>query len=423
MPESAPESGRDRRPGVAVRTNVDRGAAEAAKFAELRSLIVGPEQRELSALQAQLADRAARTLEVSGVLPDAIAHRADDPHLARALAPPIERALKVSARRDPRSLADALFPVLGTAFRKALRRTLAPLITIGSAILLAGGVWTMQAVRERQRWNDYLDRLAQEPGIVVVESGRRAGKFFVSGLKDPLATDPATLVEPSGLVAASVTSRWEPYYALHSSFVAARARELLRPPTGVTLEYIDGLLKATGPASTEWIEESQRLAPAVTGVRRFEYSLGNANGDKPNDPPAPRSDAEGQLKQRIESTALRFQMAESGLAPGQQTTVRELVVHLRDLNRALRARDARAHVEIIGHTSDGSNVANRALSRARAEGVLALLRDHSFDALDFSAVGDRSASTPTSVDESAKEWSRRVSFRVHLTNPSGIASP
>jgi OOP family OmpA-OmpF porin len=400
---------------------VDRGASEAAKFAELRSLIVGPEQRELSALQAQLADRAARTLEVSGVLPDAIAHRANDPHLVRALAPPIERALKASARRDPRSLADALFPVIGTAFRHALSRALAPLITIGSAILLAGGVWTMQAVRERQRWTDYLDRLAQEPGIVVVESGRRAGKFFVSGLKDPLATDPATLVEPTGLVADALTSRWEPYYALHPSFVAIRARDLLRPPPGVTLEYSDGLLKATGPASTEWIEESKRLAPAVAGVRRFEYSLGNSDRDKPSDPPPPQSDAEEQLKRRIESTALRFQMAESTLAPGQQETVRELVVHFRDLNRAVRARDARAQVEIVGYTSDGSNVANRSLSRARAEGVLALLRDFSFDALDFTAVGDRSVSTSPG-DDSAKDGSRRVSFRVHLTNPSGIAS-
>ena len=418
MPDHTHEPGRDRRPGVAVRPNVDRGAAEAAKFAELRSLIVGPEQRELSALQAQLADRAARTLEVSGVLPDAIAHRANDPHLVRALAPPIERALTASARRDPRSLADALFPVIGSAIRKSLGRAVAPVITIGSAILLAGGVWTMQAVRERQRWDAYLDRLAQEPGIVVVESGRRAGKFFVSGLRDPLAADPATLVEPTGLSQDAVASRWEPYYALHPSFVAARARDLLRPPIGVTLEFSNGLLSATGPASYQWIEESKRLAPAVAGVRRFEYSLGNLETDKPSVAVQPQSDAEGQLKQRIEATALRFQMAESGIAPGQQDTLQQLVTDFRDLNRALRARGARASVEIIGHTSDGSNVANRALSRARANGVLTLFRDFSFDALEFTAMGEQSASTPAVTSEAAKDWSRRVSFRVHLSNPS-----
>ena len=418
MPDYTHEPGRDRRPGVAVRPNVDRGAAEAAKFAELRSLIVGPEQRELSALQAQLADRAARTLEVSGVLPDAIAHRANDPHLVRALAPPIERAITASARHDPRPLADALFPVIGTAIRKSLSRALAPLITIGSAILLAGGVWTMQAVRERQRWDTYIDRLAQEPGIVVVESGRRAGKFFVSGLKDPLAADPASFVESSGVAADSVVGRWEPYYALHPSFVAARARDLLRPPSGVTLEFSDGLLKATGPAPQQWIEESQRMAPAVAGVRRFEYALDNSEKDKPSVPPPPQSDAEGQLKQRIESTALRFQMAESGIAPGQQETVRQLVVDFRDLNRVLRARGARASIEIIGHTSDGSNVANRALSRARANGVLVLFRDDSFDALDFTAIGDQSIEPSFQPTDAASDRNRRVTFRVLLSNPS-----
>jgi outer membrane protein OmpA-like peptidoglycan-associated protein len=421
VPE-AHEPGRDRRPGLAVRPNLDRGAAEAAKFAELRSLIVGPEQRELSALQAQLADRAARTLEVSGVLPDAIAHRANDPHLVRALAPPIERAITASARRDPRSLAEALFPVIGTAMRKALTRTLAPLITIGSAIVLAGGVWTMQAYRERQQWDQYLERLAQEPGIVVVESGRRGGKFYVSGLKDPLATDPSTLVVPAGLAAEAVTSRWEPYYALHPAFVATRARDLLRPPSGVTLEYNDGLLKAIGPAPTEWVEESKRLAPAVAGVRRFEYSLGSSERAKPADPPAPQSDAEEQLKRRIESTALSFQMAESTLAPGQQETLRELVFDFRDLNRALRARGARATVEIIGHTSDGSNVANQGLSRARAQGVHALLRDYSFDALDFTAIGQETPDAPADPKGPARDRSRRVSFRVHLQNPVDLAS-
>ncbi len=41
---------------------------------ELRSLIVGPELRDLMAFRARLADPAARTRDVSAVLPDAIAH-------------------------------------------------------------------------------------------------------------------------------------------------------------------------------------------------------------------------------------------------------------------------------------------------------------------------------------------------------------
>jgi OOP family OmpA-OmpF porin len=62
-------------------------------FAELRSLLVGPEQRELMTLHEHLFDPAVQVRDVSRVLPDAIALRATDPQLTRALAPSIEDAL------------------------------------------------------------------------------------------------------------------------------------------------------------------------------------------------------------------------------------------------------------------------------------------------------------------------------------------
>ena len=46
------------------------------------------------------------------------------PHLQRALAPTIEDAITASVRRNPRPLADALFPIIGPAIRKAIAATL-----------------------------------------------------------------------------------------------------------------------------------------------------------------------------------------------------------------------------------------------------------------------------------------------------------
>jgi OOP family OmpA-OmpF porin len=89
-------------------------------FAQLRSIIVGPEQRKLRALQAHLSDSAAQTLDVSRVLPDALQLRADDPQLKRALAPSIEDAITASVRKNPQALADAMFPVIGPAIRKSV---------------------------------------------------------------------------------------------------------------------------------------------------------------------------------------------------------------------------------------------------------------------------------------------------------------
>ena len=48
--------------------------------------------------------------------------------LTRALAPSVEEAITASVRRDPRPLADALFPVIGPAIRKAIAHTLAAMM-------------------------------------------------------------------------------------------------------------------------------------------------------------------------------------------------------------------------------------------------------------------------------------------------------
>src|SRR5262245_31774806 len=66
------------------------------RFVELRSLLVGHEQRQLEALHAHVHDEATQTQALSRVLPDALALRADDPVLTRALAPSVEAAITAS---------------------------------------------------------------------------------------------------------------------------------------------------------------------------------------------------------------------------------------------------------------------------------------------------------------------------------------
>ena len=92
-------------------------------FAELRTIIVGPERRRLRALRKHVLDASAQTRGVSRVLPDALQLRAHDPQLKRALAPSVEEAITASVQKNPQALADALFPVIGPAIRKAVTHT------------------------------------------------------------------------------------------------------------------------------------------------------------------------------------------------------------------------------------------------------------------------------------------------------------
>ena len=96
------------------------------EFAELRSLLIGPEQTKLAHLQKQLDNLPARSIEaedISRVLPEAILVRTKagkDKQLANALTSTVEAALSVSVKKDPRLLVEAIVPLLGPAIRKAV---------------------------------------------------------------------------------------------------------------------------------------------------------------------------------------------------------------------------------------------------------------------------------------------------------------
>jgi OOP family OmpA-OmpF porin len=291
---------------------------------------------------------------------------------------------------------------LVTQFQPRTRRaSYTKWLAAAGVVFVAIGLWTVQSMREQRRWDAYLERLKAEPGIVVLASGRRSGRFFVGGLRDPLARDPATLVAASNLSSESIESRWEPYEALHPTFVAARAKDLLRPPAGVVLAYAEGLLTASGVAPGPWIAESERIAPAIAGVRRFIYT---------GPPP------EAQLKERLEALTVRFPKGRSSIEAGQEATLVALDGLLNELNATLAALGRQAQVELVGHTDeDGSDALNSPLSQARAQAVLKSVRGSARDALDMSAIGvGTSSPIATGNTEIEKAQNRCVSFRVRL---------
>ena len=580
--------GRDGAPGQSAPTTTAPaagGSADDDAFNELRSLIVGPERRDLRALEAHVHDAALRTREVGRILPEALSIRSHDPQLASALAPSVEAAITSSVQRDPHPLADALFPVMGPAIRRAIEHMFASMMesfsrsvdqsvswravrwrltawrtgtpfaeivllntleyrveqvflihaesglllqhasaslgptqdadqisamltairdfvhdsfnvsgreglegfrvgnltvtveqgpyatvagvvrgtpppnlrltfrkaiesihlllgpelkdfqgdaapfararptleaclatqlrerpttsywrwfALAAVVIAALGAWSFTIVRERQRWNAYLDRLAAEPGIVVLSSGRRDGKFVVNGLKDPHANDPAALVESSRLDRARVEAHWQPYDAIEPAFVVTRARALLRPPAGVTLEYHDGALRASGPAPERWLIDSERIAPAIAGVSRFEYA---------------GLSAREQLTRRIEALTILFAKGRSELGAGQLAQVTSAATLISQLGEALTVAGQSARIEIRGHTdSDGSDVENGPLSQARADAVFRMLGAAAPDSIILAARGlgvDEPVTTGTSEPE--KVLNRRVSLRVLLT--------
>jgi OmpA family len=566
----------DRRPAD------DRGTA--AEFTELRSLIVGPEQRQLHALQARLDDPGTQARDVSRVLPQAVLLRTHDPQLTSALAPTIEEAITTSVRKNPQPLADAMFPVIGPAIRKAIAASLSAMLeslnrtlehslswravkwritaartgksfaeivllntlvyrveqvflidrrtglllqhvkadsaavpdaemvsgmltairdfardsfrvseadaletlqigelsvwieqgphailaavirgaaprelravlqdviervhvhygealrsfdgdnsplesarailetcvqaqyqrdqkrtspwlwALAGVLVLALAAWVFFAVRGQARWNGYLDALRAEPGIVVVSADRQGGKYVVSGLRDPLARDPASLLASHQLSAGDVTGTWQLYQALEPQFLLARADALLRPPPGVMLRFADGVLTAAGTASTDWIVESAALARAIPGVARYDAA-------------GPIDSEIGALRRQLEAARLLFVKGTTTPVPGGDQVVAACRRQAQSLDVLAATAGRRFRIDVRGHAdADGPSAANVPLSARRAERVLAALQAERLKQIDLVSSGVGSSEPLTrGPSEADKQQNRRVSLRV-----------
>lgn len=98
----------------------DQPSLTEENLVELRRLLLGPWQTEVDRLKQRMDDPGLHAREVGGVLPDAVVMRSSqDGKLVTALAPTVEEILKASVKKDPKTLGDALFPVMGPGHQKS----------------------------------------------------------------------------------------------------------------------------------------------------------------------------------------------------------------------------------------------------------------------------------------------------------------
>jgi OOP family OmpA-OmpF porin len=315
---------------------------------------------------------------------DALASFKGDAQPFDAARPILEECLQAEFRADESS-----------------RRRLLPAIL--AVLLIALAVWAFLAWRQSSRWNRYLAALRHEPGIVVISTGRSGGRYSVTGLRDPLARDPATLLRDADLTAADVVGSWEPYQALATPFIEARAARVLRPPSGVTLQLRRDVLSGTGLAPATWIADAQRLAPLIPGVSRFDAT----------------ALIEAQLEalaHSVEGVTILFERGTTGIVGDGPLQLRTLTDAVRDLDRAAAAVGRVVPIEVVGHTDgDGDSASNLPLSRARAQRVLQAIDAGSLTHLAIEPAGVGSDDPLRRGDSEAdKQQNRRVTVRVSL---------
>ncbi|MDH3604687.1 MAG: OmpA family protein [Candidatus Tectomicrobia bacterium] len=138
---------------VSHETHRQRHTQTGNVLSELRRLLIEPEQQQLSELNAQIADRHIDPEEMSRALPEAISRRPKpDKLLTAALMPTVEEAIKVSVKRDPATLVEVIFPVIGPAIRRSISQTLRSMIqsfnqALEHSVSAQGLQWRWEAYR------------------------------------------------------------------------------------------------------------------------------------------------------------------------------------------------------------------------------------------------------------------------------------
>jgi len=141
------------------------------------------------------------------------------------------------------------------------------------AALCAWWGWNFYQEREyKAHWQGYIEQLRSQPGVVITNVLEKDGVYTLSGLRDPLSVQPASLLSDFQLHVAQARYQFQTYYALEPSFVLQRAIKILQPPSTVTLKLQKETLFISGSAPSIWIEESKKKALWVAGIESVDIS-------------------------------------------------------------------------------------------------------------------------------------------------------
>jgi outer membrane protein OmpA-like peptidoglycan-associated protein/archaellum component FlaC len=294
---------------------------------------------------------------------------------------------------------------------------------VNQSVGLMGGITEIVAdklINTEAQFQAFLKTLNNTLGIIVISSGTENGQHFITGMRDPLAKEPAEIARE--LQITDVIMRWTHYQDLTSSFIEKRVLQRLAPPSTVQLRLEGDTLHLSGHASPAWIDKAIDKANTVAGINHLEikYLLDTdsfllAEAKRELMPPERVSltvhekilrvtgrvdsttfqalfkriqnfknsqqelasvetsglvDAEReiyQLIQRIEKTIIYFYEDSTGFMPGQEAAlpdllkdVQQLLALCQDLNQPIR-------LHITGNTDGvGTEIYNLQLSQRRA---------------------------------------------------------
>jgi len=363
--------------------------------------------------------------------------------------PWLERTLQSKTKEEPKTSPHLLSPQF---------------IGIFGIILLGFLGWGYFHFEYQQRLTGYINELQKVPGIVIISSEFDDGKLIITGMRDPLASDPQKIAQNYGLSPEEVESVWTPYQDLTPQFVEQRLRQQLAPPSTVDIRLQDHILYLEGYASQNWINKAtanlfagvhQIVSDELLETDQFLLALAKKTLVPPelvtlnvqerllqiigyvdsmtfkrlqqgiqNLPQSPTEfagiDSSGlieaepereQVIQRIEKMKLYFNQGMTQLLPEQKTTQQALLKNVHKLLVLSQILQQTVALHITGSTDGtGSKNRNKQLSQQRAETIINWLHQNGIEKRHLNVVPP--ALIPFGISEPNPN-NRNVIFRIN----------
>jgi len=192
---------------------------DSAELDELRELLLGPEKRDLNHIRKRLDDPTLRALEVSRVLPEAIAHRVSrDKKLSKALHPVIEDSVDSYIRTHSQAISDSIVPVMGESLKTALYIKIRNRLESINNFLVRnfspkGFRWRMEAFRSKKPMDEIIHfhtlryRVEQ---VFIIHRDTGAVLQHVSEFKDEAIEEASMFSETLKAIQSSATHENDP---------------------------------------------------------------------------------------------------------------------------------------------------------------------------------------------------------------------
>lgn len=332
-----------------------RDAFRPGEEAMLRTFSVG----ELT-VQVEVGPRALLALVIRGQAPDAVLLKQQDTletiHLQFATA--LLEFTGDSRLFNPAQplLEECLETVVDTSAdrrgRVAWTHWAIPAAAVAVAVL-ASSAWS------RVRFERAVAALRGEPGFVVTDARRRLRDWRISGLRDPQARTPQTVLASAGVAPRVLIGDWEPYLSLDSAVVAARARKAWGLASTTRLTVRGDTVTVSGDVPLGAVGRMGLLPAGVTWVML----------ENPRILLPPHL---ALMRDSITQDRVYFARGSADVRAAEEARLRLLALRFRALRDSLTSVSTDGILTLQGRTDiTGSNERNAALAQWRVDRVTA----------------------------------------------------